>query len=211
MTIKVNKKKDDGSPDFGNIASITFSGFADRYYPHPDPGVDLAGVDVTPLSQLRVEGKALYIKHLDKKFLTSINYAKVALGSDVLFVGYPNNFYDTRNNLPLARKGSLSSIPSVDFEGKGELVIDAEVFGGSSGSPVFIHWDNKYRLLGVLSHSVNATKKLVGRTLTVQMKEHIGLGIVVKQRRVQELIDYASQSIRTKREAGLQDRLRQSR
>ena len=198
MTIKVNKKKDDGSPDFGNVASITFSGFTDKYYPHPDPGVDLAGVDVTPLSQLRVGGKPLYIKHLDKKFLTSINYEKVAPGSDVLFVGYPNDFYDTRNNLPLARKGSLSSIPSVDFEGKGELVIDAEVFTGSSGSPVFIHWDKKYRLLGVLSHSVNATKQLVGRTIAVQMKEHIGLGIVVKQRRVQELIDYTSQLIRTK-------------
>ena len=133
----MNKKKDDGSPDFGNVASIAFHGFADRYYPHPDQNVDLACVDVTQLAHMRVNGKPLYIKHLDDKFLTPINYEKVAPGSDVLFVGYPNNFYDTRNNLPLARKGSLSSIPSVDFEGKGELVIDAEVFGGSSGKPCF--------------------------------------------------------------------------
>ncbi len=70
MTIKVNKKKDDGSPDFGNVASITFHGFADRYYPHPDPAVDLACVDVTPLLAFRVEGRPLYIKHLDDKFLT---------------------------------------------------------------------------------------------------------------------------------------------
>lgn len=160
--------------------------------------MDLAGVDVTRLSQLRVEGKPLYLKYLDKKFLTPINYEKVALGSDVLFVGYPNDFYDTHNNLPLARKGSLSSIPSVDFKGKGELVIDAEVFRGSSGSPVFTHWDNKYKLLGVLSRSVIGTERLVGKTIAVQMKEHIGLGIVVKQRRVQELIDYTSKLIRTK-------------
>ena len=190
MTIKVNKKKDDGSPDFGNVASITFHGFADRYYPHPDPAVDLACVDVTPLLAFRVEGRPLYIKHLDDKFLTPLNYEKVAPGSDVLFVGYPKNFYDTRNNLPLARKGSLSSIPSVDFEGKGELVIDAEVFEGSSGSPVFIDWDSKYSLLGVLARSV-VTEQLSGI-----VKEHIGLGIVVKQRHVKELIDYTSKMIR---------------
>ena len=198
MTIKVNKKKDDGSPDFGNVASIAFPGFVDRYYPHPDPGVDLAGVDVTPLSNMRVGGKMLYIKHLNDKFLTPINYEKVALGSDVLFIGYPNNFYDTRNNLPLARKGSLSSIPSVDFEGKGELVIDAEVFEGSSGSPVFIHWDNKYRLLGVLARSVVSTERLGGRKIAIVVNEHMGLGIIVKQRHVQELIDYTSKMIRTK-------------
>ena len=194
MTITVNKKKDDGSPDFGNVASITFSGFTDRYYPHPDPGVDLACVDVTLLLALRVEGKPLYIKQVVAEFLTPINYEKVALGSDVLFIGYPNNFYDTRNNLPLARKGSLSSIPSVDFEGKGELVIDAEVFEGSSGSPVFIGWDRKYSLLGVLARSV-VTKQLGGI-----VKEHIGLGLVVKQRHVKELIDYTSKMIRTKNE-----------
>ena len=198
MTIAVNKKKDDGSPDFGNAASITFHGFSDLYYPHPDQNVDLACVDVTPLADMRVEGKPLYIMHLDDKFLTPINYGKVALGSDVLFVGYPSDFYDTRNNLPLARKGSLSSIPNVDFEGKGELVIDAEVFGGSSGSPVFTHWENNYSLLGVLSRSVDRTERLVGGTIAIEVKEHIGLGIIVKQRRVQELIDYTSKVIRTK-------------
>ena len=56
MTIKVNKKKDDGSPDFGNVASIGFPGFVDRYYPHPDPGVDLACVVVTQLAHTRVGG-----------------------------------------------------------------------------------------------------------------------------------------------------------
>ena len=152
MTIQVNKKKDDGSPDFGNVATITFNGFIDLYYVHPDPSVDLACVDVTLLRKFRFEGKPLYIMHLGDEFMTPINYEKVGLGSDVLFVGYPSDFYDTHNNLPLARKGSLSSIPNVDFGGRGELVIDAEVFAGSSGSPVFTAWDNKYSLLARISH-----------------------------------------------------------
>ena len=195
MTIRVNKKKGDGSPNLGDVVSVEFHGFADRFYPHPDPSVDLACVDVTPLL-----GQPLYIRHLGDKFLTSIDYAKVALGSDVLFVGYPNDFYDTRNNLPLARKGSLSSIPSADFKGKGELVIDAEVFEGSSGSPVFIHWDNKYRLLGVLARGVERTERLSGRKIAIIVREHMSLGIVVKQRHVQELIDNTSERIRIKNE-----------
>ena len=77
-------------------------------------------------------------------------------------------------------------------------MIDAEVFGGSSGSPVFTHWDKNYRLLGVLSRSVDRTEWLIGRTISIEVKEHIGLGIIVKQRHVQELIDYTSKMIRTK-------------
>ena len=75
-------------------------------------------------------------------------------------------------------------------------MIDAEVFEGSSGSPVFIHWDNKYRLLGVLARSVERTERLGGRKISILVKEHMGLGIIVKQRHVQELIDYTAKMIR---------------
>ena len=77
-------------------------------------------------------------------------------------------------------------------------MIDAEVFVGSSGSPVLIDWDNKYRLLSGLARSVERTKRGGGRTIAIEVKEHIGLGIVVKQRHVQELIDYTFKMIRTK-------------
>ena len=91
-------------------------------------------------------------------------------------------------------------MPNVDFKGKGELVIDAEVFKGSSGSPVFIHWDKKYSLLGVLARSVKRTEQLGGRKNSIVVKEHMGLGIIVKQRHVKELIDYTTKMIRTKNE-----------
>ena len=59
-------------------------------------------------------------------------------------------------------------------------MIDAEVFEGSSGSPVFIGWDNKYRLLGVLARSVERTEQLDGRKMSIVVKEHMGLGIYRK-------------------------------
>lgn len=190
MTLNINRKKNNGSPDLGNTESVEFSGFVDLYYPHPDLEVDLAAVDVTHLLHRKLGEASLYIMNVVEKFLTPINYEKVFPGSSVLFVGYPSGFYDTHNNLPLVRKGTLSSVPSVNFKGKAELVIDAEVFPGSSGSPVFIPWDGEYNLLGVLSQSVDAPEIIAGSKMIIQIQEHIGLGIVIKQSRVKELINH---------------------
>lgn len=85
-------------------------------------------------------------------------------------------------------------MPNVDFNGKGQIIIDAQIFPGSSGSPVFVAWDGKYSLLGVVSRTMLRDSKLQilqVNTLQFGVKEILGLGIVVKQRHVQELIDYA--------------------
>ncbi len=58
-------------------------------------------------------------------------------GVDVWFVGYPANRFDVVNNLPLLRKGYISSIPRVNFNSQEQFIIDAQVYQGSSGSPVF--------------------------------------------------------------------------
>ena len=179
MTLTLNRKKDDGTPDYGVLRTFTLDGFANLYTSHPDEDVDLACVDVSSISH-----SDACIKHLDEKFLKPISYERVPVGSDVLFVGYPNDYYDTTNNLPLVRKGTLASMPNVDFRGQGNIVIDAQVFGGSSGSPVFVAWDGRYSLLGVIS----ATRE--GRTPS-GFPAVLGLGLVIKQRHVQELIDHA--------------------
>ena len=178
MTLTLNRQRDDGTPDFGVLRTFSFDGFKDLYFAHPDKDVDLACVDVSHITH----GDAC-IKHIGEEFLTPIDYERVALGSDVLFVGYPNDYYDTTNNLPLVRKGTLASMPDIDFRGQGNLVVDAQVFGGSSGSPAFVAWGGKYRLLGVIS----ATRE--GRTPS-GFPAVLGLGLVIKQRHVQELIDH---------------------
>ena len=183
MTVQVNRKKDDGTPDYGNVQAFSYEGFSKICIEHPDQNVDLACVDVSGFTHA-----GAYVSCLDDSFLTPIDYEKVALGSDVLFVGFPNGLYDMKNNLPLVRRGSLASLPNLDFDGRGELVIDAQVFPGSSGSPVFIDWDETYKLLGVISRTfkrsaaTEASEKEIFPTL--------GLGVVVKQRHVRELIDH---------------------
>lgn len=56
----------------------------------------------------------------------------------ITFIGYPNGIWDSTNLLPVARRGTTASPIEVDFEGSPRFLIDASVFGGSSGSPVFI-------------------------------------------------------------------------
>ena len=199
MTILMNKRKGDGSVDLGNVHPVVFKGFANRYYRHPDNNVDLACVDVTNRLHPSSESASPYFfKTLDNKFLVSIDHEKVLLGSNVLFVGYPQGGYDTHNNLPLFRRGSLASLPNIDFRGRGEVLIDSEAYPGASGSPVFTVWDNKYRLLGVLTRSVSDSEVLEGRKIVVKVKEYMGLGVVIKQRHVQELIDHVLKRIRGK-------------
>ena len=149
----------------------------------------MACINVSSLTRTDV-----FFKCLDEKFLKPIDYDKVVLGSDVIFVGYPTGFYDVVNNLPLLRRGVIASVPDVDFNGKGEIVIDAQIFPGSSGSPVFVAQGNGYLLLGVVSNAVTIDSEL--RILPTNMprfgvEQVIGLGIVVKQRHVRELIDHA--------------------
>ena len=188
LIINLNRKKGDGTPDFGNIITFGPAGFEAIYFAHPNPEVDLACVNVSEITR-----RGAFCKYLDNNFLKPIDYEKVALGSDVIFVGYPENRYDVVNNLPLIRRGSIASMPNIDFNGRGQIVIDAQIFPGSSGSPVFVAWDNSYALLGVVSQTMirhSQLQTLPANMPQVGVEQLLGLGIVVKQRHVRELIDY---------------------
>ena len=188
MTVRLNRKTEDGMPDYGRALRLNYHDFSEIYFAHPNESVDLASVDVSQFTHIDA-----YIRHIGDNLLAPIDYEKVALGSDVLFVGYPNDRYDIVNNLPLVRRGSLASMPNIDFNGRGELVIDAQVFPGSSGSPVFVSSEGKYRLLGVISRTMlrDTPNKASGQSTN----QILGLGIVIKQRHILELIDYTKSEI----------------
>lgn len=188
LTVSLNRRKEDGTPEFGNRRTFIREGFEHTYYAHPNPEVDLACVNVSDLTETDI-----FHKHLDHNLLNPIDYDRVTLGSSVIFVGYPEGYYDVVNNLPLIRRGSIASMPSIDFNGKGHVIIDAHLFPGSSGSPVFVNWAGQYSLLGVISRGVRRYSELEDIPINmppVGVEQMVGLGIVVKQRHVQELIDY---------------------
>ena len=188
LIISLNRKKENDTPEFGNVRTFDQIGFEDAYFTHPDSGVDLACINVGGITRTDA-----FYRNLGNDLLKPIDYEKVAVGSEVIFVGYPENRYDVVNDLPLIRKGWVASMPNVDFNGKGHIVIDAQIFPGSSGSPVFVSWDGKYSLLGVVSQTMirhSQLQTLPANMPQVGVEQILGLGIVIKQRHVQELIDY---------------------
>jgi len=58
---------------------------------------------------------------------------------DVIFVGYPNGIWDSENNLPVTRRGITATPIAIDYRNEPKFLIDASVFPGSSGSPVFLY------------------------------------------------------------------------
>ncbi len=189
LTIILNEKSEDGSPAYGTIKTFQQNDFSSIYFQHANPDVDLSCVNVSAISH----NNAFY-RNLSDDFLDPIDYEKVAPGQAVIFVGYPENRYDVVHNLPLVRAGTIASLPSVDFNGKGQIVIDAQVFQGSSGSPVFVAYDGRYYLLGVITETMIRHSKLQtvpSNLSSFGVQQILGLGIAIKQRHVRELIDLA--------------------
>jgi hypothetical protein len=190
LRISLNRKNEQGHPDYGNVQDFEDVNFEKSYYEHPDPEVDLACVNVSNISK-----HELSYMLLNSVFLEDIDYEVVAQGSEVIFVGYPANRFDMVNNLPLVRKGGIASVPDVDFNGRGQIVIDAQVFQGSSGSPVFVDVRGNYRLLGIVSETMirhSQLQTLPSALLSdLGVNEMLGLGIVIKQRHVSELFVHA--------------------
>ena len=179
IRIRHNRMGADGNVVLGSVHIVSIDRFEQRYVPHPNEQVDLACLDVTDLYGL---GSSAYIRYLTESDLSPLAVADVGPGSSVLFIGYPNDYFDAVNNLPLVRQGTLASLPNVDFGGKGVLIIDALVFQGSSGGPVFVNVAGNYYLLGVIEGTIQGTTPSGHPAV-------LGLGVVIKRQHVRELIE----------------------
>jgi hypothetical protein len=124
----------------------------------------------------------------------------------VTFIGYPNALYDTFNMTPIARRGWTATPIALDYGGAPKFLIDASVFPGSSGSPVFIFDSGGFGakegafvvgsrlfLVGIVAavHYYKTTGEILTATAQpqVHVDEMIDLGIVYKTRTIVETID----------------------
>ena len=60
----------------------------------------------------------------------------VAIGTQLLVVGFPLGFHDVFHHMPVARHAISASAFGLRFQGKGFFLTDARLHRGSSGSPV---------------------------------------------------------------------------
>lgn len=134
-------QKRQGQPALGQRFQINIEDFPHAWFLHPDPEVDLAIIPMRPLEQAaHDQGVELYYHVIDSRLAPDATVLR-ALDAleEILFVGYPSGVWDQVNLMPILRRGTTATPMALDFEGRPEFLIDAAVYPGSSGSPVFVY------------------------------------------------------------------------
>lgn len=143
ISFRFNISGENDNPILGDFEEFVFSGVKNGTLFHPDSRIDLAMI---PLLDFMSRHENLYGCFLREGDIpTEEELKKVFAMDEVVMVGYPCRVADEKNNLPVFRKGVLSTFPSVDYNGDKKFLIDAACFPGSSGSPVLLYDRIPYR------------------------------------------------------------------
>ena len=113
---------------------------------------------------------------------------------EITFVGCPSGIFDDVHSMPLIRRGITASPIWNDFEGQPFFIIDAGVFPGSSGSPVFIYNQGSYATnkgitIGTRVFFVGIITSAFISGDEEKNRAFLGLGKVIKSQKLKEFID----------------------
>ena len=162
--------------DYCNPFKISFD-TRSGYFAHPNAGIDLACIDLTGIAN----PKDSILVPLSLTKVLNWAQSKLIPSQQVIFVGYPNSIKDQLYNLPVVRTGTIASMPMLDFGGEPTILLDSQIWAGSSGSPVFMS-----------AESDGGTFSLVGVIRSALMKaddgQSLGLGHAVKSSELVEMI-----------------------
>lgn len=197
-------------PDLDKVFPFLALGYELAYTEHPDPKIDLACINISQIIDKHLD--KIYFQALDTDILSNLNEPYLDVANRIIFVGYPEGLFDQKHNLPIVRTGITASHPKIDFNKIPQFLIDAQVFPGSSGSPVFLDLNDarfsqgeiifeagkpNYKLIGVVSDTI--VKKNIVEPIEVKTKnavyEVIGLGVVFKSTALKELINEAIKNL----------------
>lgn len=201
-----------GQPVFGAPLNVELTPLApSNWFGHQDPEVDVAVLPLgLALNQLTLQGKRPFFRSLPESLVpTAAELAGLDALERVVFMGYPAGLYDAANLTPIARQGLAATPIPLDYEGLPAFLIDAAVFPGSSGSPVFIFdrgmvvsrsggvnmGGTRLHLLGVLAsvyeNEVTAEITTIAKRRVATVPQVLGLGIVFKSHTINECVDHA--------------------
>jgi len=206
-------QSDGEKPILGKFFTIEYPNFEKQWIGHSQQDIDVAIMPFAPtLNELSNRGVQIFFKAITQDLIPSDKILREDIDAveDIVFIGYPSDIYDKRNLLPVVRKGITATPISVDFEGRPTFLIDASIFPGSSGSPVFLCNIGSYSpkgkglvvgsrifFLGIVA-SVFIRKDLntielidipTGKIPVVATTQMVDLGIVYKAVVIKELIE----------------------
>jgi hypothetical protein len=210
------------SPDLQNPIEHNLSNFESLWYGHSDDKIDVAIIPFLTIYEevFSKTGEDIFFRAVDAINIPNINDItdKIDALENIVFIGYPNGIIDNFNNTPIIRRGTTATPYALDFNAEKKFLVDASVFGGSSGSPVFllqegIHKEkignsvvlnDKFFFLGIIAEvfykdDLNDLYNIpipTNNTKTVaHNKQMIDLGIVFKAETILETIEQYKKSI----------------
>lgn len=126
------------TPALGSELTMTCS--PQQFTGHTDPEIDIAMIGVGgALQQFADAGTPAFFRSVTPSMCaTKVTLEDYEPIEPVTFIGYPNGLYDSASLLPIVRQGFAATAMNIDYQAKPVFLIDASVFPGSSGSPVFL-------------------------------------------------------------------------
>lgn len=160
-----------------------------------DDKLDLAAIPIGPvLNQLENAQKPVIFRSIGPELIpTSDVWNDLAALEEIVFIGYPSGLRDEQSGMPIVRRGITATPAWNAFENRPVFLIDAGVFPGSSGSPVFILNQGAYTTRDGLALG-NRLLFLGAITETMLRPEgagmaYLGLGKVVKSSAIAAFIE----------------------
>lgn len=226
-TLKFILEDDKGRPDYQNAVNYNLDKFESQWFGHgniiedeiTDTTIDVAIMPFAPIyhSIYKQTGKNIYFGYTRLKNIPTQKDIDEIIDAmeNIVFIGYPDGLIDEFNNTPIVRKGITATPYALDFNGQKKFLVDASVFGGSSGSPVYILQETIYRkkgsniatladkffFIGIVArvyqkHEFNEIHDVPVDTKKIaHNKQMIDLGIVFKPETILETIEQYKQTL----------------
>lgn len=184
------------APMVGKGYTLDIENFSKLWFCHPDDNLNIAVTPFVPfVKHVENTGVNIFFETLAENHVYPTNANdKLSIGEDTLYLGYPDNCWDTKYLLPVFRNAMLSLPYALDFQGRPQASLDANIIEGSCGSPVFLKTaftpdSINGSLLGVLS---NMPKKNTDEDGVTSYSEDVtmqtDMGLVIKMEVVIEAI-----------------------
>ena len=125
-------------------------------------------------------GIEIFFRSVDQNMIPTVEQQNnLAAIENITFIGYPSSIYDDKNKISVIRQGITATPIWNNFKGEEAFLIDAGVFPGSSGSPVFIFNQgsipaidgiaigNRLLFVGIISQTMLTNEKNGGNYLNL--------------------------------------------